>query len=87
LPNIQLENLFEAEGIILGAVFDEFEQVSSDNSELINVNIAKHRNGPMGLLSLPLKRTIVDFGLPECRRSLSLVVKNKLKLSFSGRVS
>jgi replicative DNA helicase len=35
---------------------EELDQVSSDNCELINVNIAKHRNGPVGVVKLAFEK-------------------------------
>lgn len=35
---------------------EEIEQVSSNTTELINVNIAKHRNGPVGVIKLAFEK-------------------------------
>ncbi|NRD79117.1 replicative DNA helicase [Bacillus sp. BRMEA1] len=40
---------------------DEFEQVPQDKSELIHVNIAKHRNGPVGVVKLLFEKNYSRF--------------------------
>jgi replicative DNA helicase len=40
---------------------DEFEPVRPDKSELINVNIAKHRNGPVGVVKLLFEKNYSRF--------------------------
>ncbi|MGX6441822.1 replicative DNA helicase [Neobacillus sp. K501] len=40
---------------------DEFDQVNSEKSEQINVNIAKHRNGPVGVIKLAFEKNYSRF--------------------------
>ncbi|WP_330217794.1 DnaB-like helicase C-terminal domain-containing protein [Neobacillus vireti] len=40
---------------------DEFDQVSPDKCELINLNIAKHRNGPVGVIKLAFEKNYSRF--------------------------
>jgi replicative DNA helicase len=39
----------------------EFDLVRQDKSELINVNIAKHRNGPTGIVKLLFEKRYSRF--------------------------
>ena len=40
---------------------EEIEPVRSDKIELINLNIAKHRNGPVGVIKLAFEKNYSRF--------------------------
>ncbi|NWQ40428.1 hypothetical protein MLOOGBEN_06915 [Bacillus sp. EB106-08-02-XG196] len=40
---------------------DDHESMSPNQSELINVNIAKHRNGPVGVIKLAFEKNYSRF--------------------------